>query len=1016
MDHIIADFELPPNEVPSVPDLTEKEAVFPDNWEKFHSYPRENGWSLDEQTYTLKLLPGTGRKTVDRLKFLQSWLFFGLIMTVVQKEGYPLLEKDKLRVEPRRNDKRITTDKLPEALNKWRDWEQEQYTNRKYFDVRLRMVRIEAVLDAARRTIQANCSHHSSAQAQLRSTDDEHSVPRDKETISLSLMILGETLSLIKAKIMKTTHSELRGWHGEDGSGWGPPAYVLNRMSREEWCMRTIHLWKSQLRSNATLMLASYLAYKSLGRFRGPKHKECTRDDCLVTSKDDEGNYDPAHAHPCDYSPCEMQGPNMNIIREHLRNDEIPLLKFNHAPSPDGSKGQLSLSIVNIPKDNSNPFDYVTISHVWSDGFGNETANELRCCQLRYIRDILNTLGSSDGWATPFWMDTLVVPVGTGKEDTAQRKCAIKQIFRVFKGSAYTIVLDNGLLQMSPGTLEKPAWAAMRILGSSWMRRLWTLQEAFLSQKVYFAFDGEYRRSHLKELQELSQTLGPDGQPEVNTALLDRVNDHLQHLIMSHEHETRNTYLFTEVGSDKDECNMPREKTASLVASAWKAARWRTTSNAFHETLALATLLDLDWGDTDIAKKGLQQVKSTKKQDKNRNEAQNNEKDHLVEEFWTKVIKRWPNGIPPGIIFLPGDRVRRIGFGWAPRTWMTAQPVDHPDPLALMNSTAKMAGPDGLEVRYPGFILHPQDRSHILATDKHKKRFWFPTGPSFLDWYVVESIEDDEPQQFIQKIRESNDRLGIIVSRAKPGDVPSEIGLLVQIREHRSKEMWAARSSPKVTKTHVGSIGSMATCLEQREAVTEYLYCQIVHRVKVSRETRSDFRTSNRARFLNADDGDAIPVRPRSQISEAPNRNTLKRNTPNQIPSNQNTADQDSVVPKVMTDFVGADGKPEVDRRICLAEELGPEQVWYVDGYFPTRDSSAPNGGSDASHSSSKKSSGNIFGTLFGWGRQKQSSGDNAGPPSASLPLVGSAGDEDRNPPQLDDQKAKPKKAYTWFK
>jgi hypothetical protein len=216
-----------------------------------------------------------------------------------------------------------------------------------------------------------------------------------------------------------------------------------------------------------------------------------------------------------------MHGPDMLIVRRYLALGQIPLLRFKHAPKPKNtasSEDDLNLEIFTWTENFENPTKYATISHVWSDGFGNEEENELHRCQLRFIRRLLDNLGDdgAQGWNTPFWMDTLVIPVGQGKEEEDLRKRAIKQIFQVFKESSYTIVLDAGLSQMNPGSTDRPAVAAMRILGSSWMRRLWTLQEAFLSRKIYFAFEENYRAtSYLKEFSGLSKKLGSKNETEV---------------------------------------------------------------------------------------------------------------------------------------------------------------------------------------------------------------------------------------------------------------------------------------------------------------------------------------------------------------------------------------------------------------------------------------------------------------------------------------------------------------------
>lgn len=579
MDHIIADFDLSTHDVPTVPDLTrttteedtEESTAIPDSWEKFQSYPRENGWWLDEETFVLKLLPGIDAKTVDLIKFLQSWLFFGLVMTIVQRNGKPLLRYEKL-VEVNSNGRHATTKHLPTALEKWMAWEQESLDLGMIAQVRLRMVRVDAVLNAARRTIRANCGHRSNIVTQPSPLYDEEEAVRDK--VALSLMILGETLSSFKAQIMKRTQSGLKGWHHQDENGWGTSSYILKRMDMDGWCLRTIHLWRSQFRANATLMLASYLAYDPLDRFKGPHHDGCTEQDCKVISRDGEGNYRPAHSHLCD-SSCSMSGPDITVIRGCLNKGRIPLLQFQYPPVFNGIEGPLDLTVITIPENERKQFKYATISHVWSDGFGNENKNELHHCQLLYIRRNLDKIDPGNGWNTPFWMDTLIIPVGRVAEDKALRKCAIRQIIPVFRESAYTIVLDAGLSQMYPGNPDKPAVAAMRILGSSWMRRLWTLQEAFLSRKMYFPFEDNGTLSNLKDFDDLCKKLGSDNDIQGTTVLLHMVNHHLRHLTMTHDHEILKRHPLT--GMEASESKMPQGRTALLVASYWKAARWRVS-------------------------------------------------------------------------------------------------------------------------------------------------------------------------------------------------------------------------------------------------------------------------------------------------------------------------------------------------------------------------------------------------------------------------------------------------------
>src|SRR5689334_4831978 len=56
-------------------------------------------------------------------------------------------------------------------------------------------------------------------------------------------------------------------------------------------------------------------------------------------------------------------------------------------------------------------------------------------------------------------------------------------------------------------------------------------------------------------------------------------------------------------------------------------------------------------------------------------------RDQLMKEFWTLFEREYEGNIPPGLIFLPGEKLALQGFGWAPRSFMEAYKLDHPDPF-----------------------------------------------------------------------------------------------------------------------------------------------------------------------------------------------------------------------------------------------------------------------------------------------------------------------------------------------
>ncbi|KAH8745928.1 hypothetical protein F5883DRAFT_702063 [Diaporthe sp. PMI_573] len=265
---------------------------------------------------------------------------------------------------------------------------------------------------------------------------------------------------------------------------------------------------------------------------------------------------------------------------------------------------------------------------------------------------------------------------------------------------------------------DKPTQTAMTILASSWMRRLWTLQEAFLSRQLHFAF-GERRMDwhNLISYDNLDGELGVLIENELRAPLTGTVKDMLTQNIMGQDDR------------GDGQTSVSLEKAAFWIASVWSAARWRTTSNHAHETLALATLLVLKYQGTQIEEAGLTKLKDVK--DKLR--------DQLVTEFWKTFHNTHRGAIPPGMIFLPGAKVEgHQGFGWAPRTWLSAHEIDYPNPLNHWTGKTDLPS-TGLEVKYPGFLLHTigrDTRSHILGMDQDKGQlnrhprldFWLRSG------------------------------------------------------------------------------------------------------------------------------------------------------------------------------------------------------------------------------------------------------------------------------------------------
>jgi len=286
--------------------------------------------------------------------------------------------------------------------------------------------------------------------------------------------------------------------------------------------------------------------------------------------------------------------------------------------------------------------------------------------------------------------------------------------------------------------------------------------------------------------------------------------------------------------------------------------------------LALATLLDLNYEGTEIENAGLTRGASR--------ELRNS----LVRDFWRTFDGEYRGSIPPGIIFLPGEKVERIeGFGWAPLTWMSAHEVDFPDPLSRFAPTRLDLG--GLAVHYPGFLLHTQNekaRRKVLGTDGLDSTFTFPVDRKLLEWYNATPADPESAVTFIDSILSAQLPLAIILSRPQPGESPREIALLVQIYKQTPNKVHG--DDPAFN-------------------------CQVIRRMHVWRETSSE--------YLTGPGRSGIPL-------ELERGESIENITSSQKSSHW------SIIAGSLVDE---------DNDFCIGEVIGPNQEWIVDGYNPTR-------------------------------------------------------------------------------
>lgn len=733
MEHLGADFPSAPHlGVNKVRVFADPGAKAPCNFHRFHH--GQNGYIIhDDGRPEVNEFQPEGDLDLqprERLtKFVQRWLYFEVLQAILgHLTNFNILDFTRRGKD---GDFWITTEALPKYLEDWLTYETQNPAG-----TVSRLLQAQLVLNRARHYVLSYCSARDAKQAPVWPIDDE---------VALSIMVLGETLTIAMIKIQKEVKFNLRGWcnHDYGSQGWGYSRAVLKALKERNWCSKRVAMLQGLLRNN-TLGLLYALQIRQPAKYN---HQECIATECKAVSASQDGPQSPEPYHHCDEDArgnCTSIGPDKRKLSRIIKEGKIPLLRYK-----EGAK-EVELIEMSASCDK----DYVIFSHVWADGYGNPHANKLNKCVLDLFLRLFNNIrleNTSKINQSPitttenFWIDTLTIPVEEQYRD--ERKRAIRKIHDIYTGAKYTIVLDASLMRVQRG--EGYIQPAMSITLSGWMTRLWTLQEAVLSRQLYFNFSDQcYAMERLERLYQ------QENAPLHSVAAY--VSRTYYHGIMERESRT----IHATDATPEDKATSP-----GLVAAVWKAVQWRTTAHLQHETLALATLLDVD---TD-AFADASNTKGGPKYDRA-------DLDQRMQKLLDLLSARSPCPIPPGIIFLPGPRLTAKGYGWAPRTWLSARPIDSPDPLALKVQKARLNTPHGLEVWFPGFRLHKLGTQKDFRTAP--STFTFSPDNSLSLWYRISPADEGGPR--MTRERDNSRSLAIIAPQLMFTN-GNEIALLVAI-------------------------------------------------------------------------------------------------------------------------------------------------------------------------------------------------------------------------------------------
>lgn len=402
-------------------------------------YARENYTLVAEKIPSL---------SAEKTAFMQSWLFFGVLVETFAILGLSLCTDDFVHIK--NGCQYLTLRSLEKYILLWEALERKSEViarGRRQADIN-RCLELADIL----------------AQENLRGRRRYDLIWSLSPQCALSIQLLHEALrhawGSIYVGIDKLVTTSGAGLHSE---------LPELRMRAAGWCPSEVAMLQ-----NRFSVTGRYFASKLRRGGRAMNHASCTDTICNA-SQIDNSTYVTQHtAEDCN---CTHFGVDPQKVGSVLKRGKIPRVLII---SSGHERDQVDIQIID-----SGP--YIAISHVWAHGLGNAQSNSLPLCQLLRIQTYIEQLCTyttiqHNPKDVAIWIDTLGVPL---LRDT--RKLALKLLPRTYEESTCCLVLDEELCQISrESTLEE---LCLRLVFSIWARRLWTFQEGIVTwNKLYIQF------------------------------------------------------------------------------------------------------------------------------------------------------------------------------------------------------------------------------------------------------------------------------------------------------------------------------------------------------------------------------------------------------------------------------------------------------------------------------------------------------------------------------------------------
>ena len=567
----------------------------------FRVIPHDALVPLDEQWPQFLLNADGSRLSSESLaEVVQVWLFFGLLIEVLKVSGVSVDIRDFQQHEGEHTF--VTTRALPSYVSEWE--QKEGLLSKKERKVHYRRQQQMLMIAVSFRLHQVSGHWWEDDLIYWVKHSQERYVMDIPLPLEMSIIILNETLDLASRRSLGLTIN------GSFEGSRSPS--LINNLRICGWCPSEISLVREGLDETSGIFAGQI----SRGRLEA-NHSQCSVNKCRAFDFATE-QYSTKHDTGC--PGCQHLGIDGRELSSILRRERAPRAVLQLATSSQTPSIKLTLG---------DSGRYVAISHVWSDGLGNPSANSLPACQLlRLHRMVAGLEIEFADRKLALWIDSLLVPVEKGHE----KRLALTQLCEYYQAAEKVLVLDSDLLQASQACTKEEQ--ITRIFLSTWMRRLWTLEEGILSRdKLVFQFrDGTVRFSDLGDLSHFSAS------PTVTGSII--YGDLLANLP-----DLANYYR-----CPADDTHQRRPIMAEILP----ALEYGSTTKAVDEPLCLAHILKLDASKLVVI----------------------DDANHRMEKL-LKMSSENGATFPKHFLFTKEPKLPIDGFRWAPASFMTLDLEDN---------------------------------------------------------------------------------------------------------------------------------------------------------------------------------------------------------------------------------------------------------------------------------------------------------------------------------------------------